>query len=106
MSSPYGAFCSDEEENRKRTIPDRVLIRRVYDYAHAHRRNLIIGVLATFLGALTGLVAPYMHAIAIDSIIIPKDLIRIPVVDSPVRGDHLGQLRVPIHPDIPDANHG
>jgi len=74
VSSPYGAFCSDEEESRKRTVPDRVLIRRVYDYAHAHRRNLIIGVLATFLGALTGLAAPYMHAIAIDSIIIPRDL--------------------------------
>ncbi len=74
MSSPYGAFCSDEEENRKRTVPDRVLIRRVYDYAKAHRRNLIIGVLATFSGAITGLAAPYMHAIAIDKIIVPMNL--------------------------------
>jgi ABC-type multidrug transport system fused ATPase/permease subunit len=72
--SPYGAFCADEEEHRKRTVPDRVLIKRVYEYARNHRRNLIIGVLATFFGALTGLAAPYMHAVAIDQIIVPKDL--------------------------------
>jgi ABC-type multidrug transport system fused ATPase/permease subunit len=51
-----------------------MLIRRVYEYAEAHRRNLIIGVSATVAGALTGLAAPYMHAIAIDQIIIPKNL--------------------------------
>ena len=74
MASPYGTFCSEEEETRKRTVPDRVLIKRVYDYAQAHRRNLIIGVSATLLGALTGLAAPYMHAIAIDQIIVPREL--------------------------------
>jgi ABC-type multidrug transport system fused ATPase/permease subunit len=51
-----------------------VLIRRVYHYARAHSKNLIIGVSATVAGALTGLAAPYMHAIAIDQIIIPKNL--------------------------------
>jgi ATP-binding cassette subfamily B multidrug efflux pump len=51
-----------------------VLIRRVYEYAKAHRRNLTIGVSATIAGALTGLAAPYMHAIAIDQIITPKNL--------------------------------
>jgi ABC-type multidrug transport system fused ATPase/permease subunit len=73
VSSSYGTFCSDEE-SRKRTVPDRQLIRRVYDYAQAHKRNLMIGVSATLLGALTGLAAPYMHAIAIDDIITPKNL--------------------------------
>jgi ABC-type multidrug transport system fused ATPase/permease subunit len=51
-----------------------VLTRRVYHYARAHSKNLIIGVSATVAGALTGLAAPYMHAIAIDQIIIPKNL--------------------------------
>jgi ATP-binding cassette subfamily B multidrug efflux pump len=78
MSGQYGTFSTKEEERRKRTVPDRVLIRRVYRYAHVHRRNLTIGVSATVAGALTGLVAPYMHAIAIDDIlgdgIRPKNL--------------------------------
>jgi len=51
-----------------------MLIKRVYDYAQAHKRNLIIGVSATLLGALTGLAAPYMHAVAIDDIITPRNL--------------------------------
>ena len=74
MSGSYGTFSTKQEERRKRTIPDRVLVRRVYEYAQAHRRNLIIGVSATIAGALTGLAAPYMHAIAIDQIIAPKNL--------------------------------
>jgi ATP-binding cassette subfamily B multidrug efflux pump len=74
VSGTYGTFSTRQEERRKRTVPDRVLIRRVYDYAQAHKRNLAIGVSATILGALTGLVAPYMHAIAIDQIITPKNL--------------------------------
>jgi ABC-type multidrug transport system fused ATPase/permease subunit len=72
MSGSYGTFSTKEEERRKRTVPDRVLIRRVYEYAQAHRRNLIIGVSATVAGALTGLASPYMHAIAIDKIITPR----------------------------------
>lgn len=74
MSGSYGTFSTKQEEKRKRTIPDRVLIRRVYEYAKTHRRNLIIGISATMAGALTGLAAPYMHAIAIDWIIRPKNL--------------------------------
>ncbi len=74
MSGTYGTFSTRQEERRKRTIPDRVLIRRVYDYAQAHKRNLAIGVSATILSALTGLASPYMHAIAIDQIITPKNL--------------------------------
>ena len=74
MSGSYGTFSTRQEERRKRTVPDRVLIKRVYEYAKAHRRNLIIGVAATVSGALTGLVAPYMHAVAIDQILTPKNL--------------------------------
>jgi ATP-binding cassette subfamily B protein len=74
VSGSYGTFSTKQEERRKRTVPDRVLISRVYEYAQAHRRNLIIGVSATITGALTGLASPYMHAIAIDQIITPKNL--------------------------------
>jgi len=74
VSGTYGTFSTKQEERRKRTVPDRVLIKRVYEYAKAHRRNLAIGIWATVAGALTGLVAPYMHAIAIDQIITPRNL--------------------------------
>jgi len=74
VSGSYGTFSTKQEEKRKRTVPDRVLIRRVYEYAKAHRRSLIVGVSATMAGALTGLGSPYMHAIAIDQIITPKNL--------------------------------
>jgi ABC-type multidrug transport system fused ATPase/permease subunit len=95
LSSSYGTFSTKQEERRKRSVPDRVLIRRVYDYAHAHRRNLIIGASATVAGALTGLAAPYMHAIAIDQIIIPKNLSSflwwIPLFTVIVMGNYLFQ---------------
>jgi ATP-binding cassette subfamily B protein len=74
MSSTYGTFSTKQEERRKRSVPDRVLISRVYDYAQSHKRNLIIGVSATVAGALTSLASPYMHAVAIDQIISPKNL--------------------------------
>ncbi len=74
MSGSYGTFSTKQEERKKRTIPDRVLIGRVYDYAQAHKRNLVIGLSATVIGALTGLASPYMHAIAIDQIILPRNL--------------------------------
>ena len=74
MSGSYGTFSTEQEEKRKRTVTDRVLIGRVFAYAQAHRKNLIIGLSATIIGALTGLASPYMHAIAIDKIITPKNL--------------------------------
>jgi ABC-type multidrug transport system fused ATPase/permease subunit len=74
VSGSYGIFSTKQEEKRKRTVPDRVLIRRVYEYAKARRRNLMIGLSATMAGALTGLAGPYMHAVAIDQIITPKNL--------------------------------
>jgi len=72
VSSSYGTFSTKQEEKRKRTVPDRVLIRRVYEYAQANKRNLRIGIATTVIGALTGLASPYMHAIAIDRIITPS----------------------------------
>ena len=74
MASTYGTFSTKQEERRKRTVPDRVLIKRVYDYAQSHKRNLTIGISATVAGALTSLGSPYMHAVAIDQIISPKNL--------------------------------
>jgi len=95
MSSSYRTFSTKEEERRKRTVPDRVLIRRVYEYAQAYRRHLIIGASATVAGALTGLASPYMHAVAIDRIITPKNLSGfiwwIPLFAAIVMGNYLFQ---------------
>jgi ATP-binding cassette subfamily B protein len=95
VSGSYGTFSTKQEERRKRTVPDRVMIRRVYEYAQAHRRNLIIGISATITGALTGLASPYMHAIAIDQIITPKNLAGfiwwIPLFAAVILGNYLLQ---------------
>ena len=95
MSGSYGTFSTKQEERRRRTVPDRVMIRRVYEYAQAHRRNLIIGISATITGALTGLASPYMHAIAIDQIITPKNLAGfiwwIPLFAAVILGNYLLQ---------------
>jgi ATP-binding cassette subfamily B multidrug efflux pump len=74
MSSPTGSFSTKYEESRKRTVPERTLIARLYKYAKHYRRNLIIGVVAIVLGAVTGLTSPYLHEVAIDQIIVPKNL--------------------------------
>lgn len=74
MSSPHGAFSARYEESRKRTVPDRTLIARVYQYAKQYRRNLTIAFVTIILGAVTGLMSPYLHEIAIDQIITPKNL--------------------------------
>ncbi len=74
MSGPFGVFSTRYEESRKRTVPDRVLISRVYKYAKPYKRNLVIGVVAILLSALTGLLSPYLHKIAIDQIIQPRNL--------------------------------
>jgi len=74
MSGPWGAFSTRQEEERKRTTPDRVLLRRLYEYSKPFRRNLAIGITAIILNSITGLAAPYMHKVAIDQIIQPRDL--------------------------------
>jgi ABC-type multidrug transport system fused ATPase/permease subunit len=74
MASPHGAFSTRYEESRKRTIPDRVLIARVYRYVKLYRRNITIGVTSIILAALAGLASPYLHKIAIDQIILPGNI--------------------------------
>jgi len=74
MSGSHGVFSTTTEETRKRTIPDRTLIKRVYEYAKKYRRNLAIGVATILLGSVTGLLSPYLHKIAIDQIILPANL--------------------------------
>jgi len=95
VSGSYGTFSTKEEERRKRVVPDRVLIRRVYRYAQTNKRNLRIGVTATIAGAFTGLASPYMHAVAIDSIITPKNLAGfiwwIPLFAAVILGNYLFQ---------------
>jgi len=75
VTSPHGAFSGRYEESRKRTVADRTLIARIYGYARHYRRSLTIGVVAIVLGAVTGLVSPYLHKIAIDQIILPGNLV-------------------------------
>lgn len=74
MSGPWRAFSAQEEE-RKRTVPDKVLIIRLYDYVKPFKKNLMIAIIAIILSSLTGLMAPYMHKIAIDQIIQTGELI-------------------------------
>ena len=51
-----------------------MIIRKVRRYAKDYRRNLAIGVVAIVLSSLTGLASPYLHAIAIDDIILAMNL--------------------------------
>jgi len=74
MSSHYSVFSTKYEESRKRKSSDRLIARKVYKYAKDYRKNLTIGVTAIVLGSLTGLASPYLHAIAIDDIILAKKL--------------------------------
>lgn len=74
MAESWKEFSTAQEEKRRRTIPDRVLLRRVYAYSTTHRKHLTLGIIATVLSGLTGLAAPYMHKIAIDQIITPHNL--------------------------------
>jgi ATP-binding cassette subfamily B multidrug efflux pump len=74
MSNPFNVFSTRYEEARKRRSTDRVLARKVWSYAKGYRKNLVVGASAIIIGALTGLVSPYLHKIAIDQIILPKNL--------------------------------
>jgi len=74
MSGPFGVFSARYEESRKRTVPDRVLIARIYKYAKPYRKNLAIGIIGILLSSLTGLLSPYLHKVAIDQIILARNL--------------------------------
>jgi ABC-type multidrug transport system fused ATPase/permease subunit len=80
MSGPppggsFGVFSTRSEESKRRTVPDRVLLARVYKYARQYRKNLAIASITIILSSLTGLVSPYLHAIAIDQIILPGNIV-------------------------------
>jgi len=67
----FGVFSSASEEHRKRTVPDRVLISRLFKYAEGLRRTLIIAVSSILVSSVTALCIPYLHEVAIDQVITP-----------------------------------
>ena len=71
MTAGHGVFSTRYEESRKRNVPDRILIRRLYKYAKRYRRALTISIVTIVLGSVTGLLSPYLHKVAIDQIIVP-----------------------------------
>lgn len=73
-SGATGVFSQRSEESRKRTISDRVLLARLYKYAKQYRKNLAFSIVAFVLGSVTALSSPYLHKIAVDQIIVPKNL--------------------------------
>jgi ATP-binding cassette subfamily B protein len=73
MSEAHNTFAKRTEETKKRVTPDRVLWARFYTYLKPYRKNLTIGAVSIAGGALTGLVSPYLHMIAINNIIIPAE---------------------------------
>ena len=74
MASYFSVFSTQYEESRKRKTSDRLIAKKIYRYAKDYRRNLGIGATAIILSSLTGLASPYLHAIAIDNIILPMKL--------------------------------
>ena len=74
MSSQYSVFSSSYEESRKRKTSDRSIIKKLWKYAKVSHRNLVIGATAIILSTVTGLISPYLHAIAIDRIILANNL--------------------------------
>jgi ATP-binding cassette subfamily B protein len=74
LSSQYSVFSSSYEESRKRKNSDRSILKKLWKYAKVSHRNLVIGATAIILGTITGLISPYLHAIAIDRIILANNL--------------------------------
>jgi ABC-type multidrug transport system fused ATPase/permease subunit len=74
LSTQYAVFSSSYEESSKRKSSDRSIIKKLWKYAKASHKNLVIGATAIILSTITGLVSPYLHAIAIDRIILANNL--------------------------------
>lgn len=66
-------FLIDEEET-KRNVPDRVLIKRLLQYMARYKLNFGIIITLLFISAGLGLAGPYILAIAIDQYIEPGNL--------------------------------
>ena len=64
-------FSTKTEETKKRSGSERTLWTRFYQYVKPYRKNLAIGAFAIVGTALTGLITPYLHMIAINNIITP-----------------------------------
>ena len=64
-------FSTKTEETKKRTGSERTLWARFYQYVKPYRKNLTVGAFAIVGSALTGLISPYLHMIAINNIITP-----------------------------------
>ena len=64
-------FSTKTEETKKRSGSERTLWVRFYQYVKPYRKNLTIGAVAIIGSALTGLISPYLHMIAINNIITP-----------------------------------
>ena len=64
-------FSTKTEETKKRSGSERTLWVRFYQYVKPYRKNLTIGAAAIIGSALTGLISPYLHMIAINNIITP-----------------------------------
>jgi ATP-binding cassette subfamily B multidrug efflux pump len=67
----HDTFSTKSEEGKERKVKDRVIIARLYQYIKPYRKSLIIGAISIAGSALTGLVSPYLHLIAINNIITP-----------------------------------
>lgn len=65
MTGYHHHFLIDEEET-KRHVPDRVLIKRLLKYMARYRLNLAIIIALLLASACLGLVGPYILAVAID----------------------------------------
>jgi len=66
-------FLIDEEET-KRTVPDRVLIKRLLQYMARYKLNFGIIISLLFVSAGLGLAGPYILAVAIDQYIAQGNL--------------------------------
>jgi len=69
----HHAFLIDEEET-KRTLPDRVLIKRLLKYMARYKLNFAVIITLLLVSAGLGLAGPYIVAIAIDEYIANNNL--------------------------------
>jgi len=62
-----------QEDDYERTVPDRVLFRRMIDYITSQKRETILLVSAIFGSTIINLLPPYMYSLAIDRYIKQMD---------------------------------
>ena len=62
-----------QEDDYERSVPDRVLFRRMIDYITSQRRESMLLVLAIFGSTIINLLPPYMYSLAIDTYIKQMD---------------------------------